>query len=214
MPIIVIGGIKGGSGKTTIATNLVVIRSLIEGRKVLFVDADEQKSAFDWVEHRESSGIQTPWTTICLSGSALRSQVYKMAPDYDDIIIDSGGRDTTSQRSALTIADIFLAPFQPRSLDIWTIISVSSLINDIKIVNPSLRSFSILNRGDAQGKDNEDASEILKENETVKYLPTSVIQRKSFSNAAALGLGVTEMKPQDKKASSEIQNLCDFLFKQ
>jgi hypothetical protein len=30
-----------------------------------------------------------------------------MAKDYDDILIDTGGRDTTSQRSALTIADIF-----------------------------------------------------------------------------------------------------------
>ena len=36
--IITVGGIKGGSGKSTVATNLVVLRSL-EGRDVLLVDA-------------------------------------------------------------------------------------------------------------------------------------------------------------------------------
>jgi chromosome partitioning protein len=118
--IIVIGGIKGGSGKSTLATNLTVIRAL-EGKRVLLVDADEQRSASDWAEHRESLGITTPWTTVQLIGSSVRSQLFKMSSDYDDVIVDTGGRDTTSQRSALTAADIFLAPFQPRSLDVWTV---------------------------------------------------------------------------------------------
>lgn len=91
MPIIVVGGIKGGSGKTTISSNLAVIRDL-EGRKVLLVDADEQRSISDWAEHRESMGIQTPWTTVPLSGSAVGSQILKMEKDYEDIIIDAGGR--------------------------------------------------------------------------------------------------------------------------
>ena len=42
--IVVIGGIKGGSGKTTPATNLTVMRTL-EGRNILLVDADDQCSA-------------------------------------------------------------------------------------------------------------------------------------------------------------------------
>ena len=133
MPIIVVGGIKGGSGKTTIATNVAVVRSVEGKRKVLLVDADEQRSASDWAEHRESMGIATPWTTVSLLGAAVRTQVLKLSKDYDDVVIDTGGRDTTSQRSALTIADIFLAPFQPRSLDVWTIGEVSSLLSEIRL---------------------------------------------------------------------------------
>ena len=114
--ITVFGGIKGGSGKTTLSTNICVLQSL-SGKRVLLVDADEQKSASDWAEHRESLEIDTSWTTISLFGSAVRSQILKMKDQYEEIIIDVGGRDTTSQRAALTVADNLIAPFQPRSLD-------------------------------------------------------------------------------------------------
>ena len=42
-----VGGIKGGSGKTTIATNLAVMLHN-KGRDVLFVDADDQETATDF----------------------------------------------------------------------------------------------------------------------------------------------------------------------
>ncbi len=212
MPIIVVGGIKGGSGKTTIASNLAVMRSK-EGKRVLLIDADEQKSLSDWAEQRESLGIPTPWTTVSLLGASVRSQLMKMVNDYDDVIVDTGGRDTTSQRSALTIADIFLAPFQPRSLDVWTLDMVASLLAEIRTVNPKLKAFAILNRCDASGSDNQDAALILKESEGIVYLPTSLGQRKAFANAAAEGLGVFELKTQNKKAITEIKELCSALFK-
>lgn len=213
MPIIVVGGIKGGSGKTTLASNLTAIRAIEEKKKVLLVDADEQRSASDWVEHRESLGIQTPWTTVSLLGASVRTQVLKMAQNYDDIIIDTGGRDTTSQRSALTIAHIFLAPFQPRSLDVWTLGKVTSLIDEIRTVNPELAAFAVLNRGDAQGTDNEGAADILRDGHGISYLDTPIQQRKAFANASAEGLCVIELKVQDKKAIFEIKQLCRSLFK-
>jgi chromosome partitioning protein len=209
--IIVVGGIKGGSGKSTLATNLTVNRAL-EGKRVLLVDADEQRSASDWAEHRESLGITTPWTTVSLVGAGIRSQLLKMSNDYDDIIVDVGGRDTTSQRSALTVADVFLAPFQPRSLDVWTVGKVVSLIEEIKAVNPKLKAYAVINRADPQGVDNQDAAEILQESEGITYLPTTIGQRKAFANAAAEGLGIIELKAQDKKAVIEMKQLCAAIF--
>lgn len=209
--IIVIGGIKGGSGKSTLATNITVIRSGL-GKRVLLVDADEQLSASDWSAQRDFLGISSSWTTIQLCGSALRSQVLKLADNYDDIIIDTGGRDTTSQRSALTIADKFLAPFQPRSLDVWTLSSVSAMIEEVRAGNPRLEAFAVINRADPKGTDNEGTSSILKECTGLTLLPLLIGQRKAFANAAAKGLGVTELKAPDKKADSEVRYLCDLLF--
>jgi chromosome partitioning protein len=51
MPIIAVVNQKGGTGKTTVATNLA---TLFVGRKgeVLLVDADPQQSALEWQRDR------------------------------------------------------------------------------------------------------------------------------------------------------------------
>jgi chromosome partitioning protein len=41
--IVIAGGIKGGGGKTTVATNLAIIWAT-QGRDVLLVDADDQET--------------------------------------------------------------------------------------------------------------------------------------------------------------------------
>ena len=209
--ITVVGGIKGGSGKTTIATNLTVIMSL-EGKKVLLVDADEQKSASDWANQREGTNLETRWTTVQLAGKSIYAQLQRMAEDYDDIIVDVGGRDTTSQRSALTIADIFLVPFKPRSLDIWTIGSVKAMISEIKAVNPKLTCVAVINQSDARGNDTKEAVEVLEECVDLLCVPTAIGHRKAFANAASDGLGVIELKTQDKKATQEVKELYQHVY--
>lgn len=209
--IVVVGGIKGGSGKTTIATNLTVLRSA-SGKKVLLVDADEQKSASDWAEQRDGLGIETKWSTIQLSGKSVFSQLQKMAQDYDDVIVDVGGRDTTSQRSALSISDIFLVPFKPRSLDIWTIGSVKQMISEIKAVNVKLECFAVINQADSKGSENEDAEAVISKCPDLRCLPTPIGQRKAFANASADGLGISELKTPDKKALQEMKALYEAIY--
>lgn len=210
--IVVVGGIKGGSGKTTIATNLTVLRSA-SGKKVLLVDADEQRSASDWADQRIGLAQGTcQFVTISLAGKGLYAQLQKMKEDYDDIIIDVGGRDTTSQRSALSIADVFLIPFKPRSLDIWTIGGVKNMISEIKAANPKLECFAVINQADSKGSDNDDAQEVISECQDLKCLSIPIGQRKAFSNAAADGLGVSELKTQDKKAYQEMKSLYDVIY--
>jgi chromosome partitioning protein len=209
--ILVVGGIKGGSGKTTLATNLTVMRASV-GKKVLLIDADEQRSAFDWVEQRESLGIKTSWTTVQLAGKSIYAQIQKMSNDYEDIIIDVGGRDTTSQRSALTIADIFLVPFKPRSLDIWTIDNVKHMICEITAINPKLKSYAIINQGDAKGSDNQAALDVITECAEITSLSISIGQRKSFANAVSEGMGIIELKNADKKAIQEMYELYQNIY--
>lgn len=209
--IVVVGGIKGGTGKTTIATNLAVIRSS-NGKKVLLVDADEQKSTSVWANQRDVLNIDTKWSTIQLGGKALRTQLERMKVDYDDIIIDVGGRETTSLRAAISIADICLIPFKPRSLDIWTLTDIKALIAEMKPANPNLKAFAMINQADAKGSDNEGTISILQECEEIKCIKSTIGTRKSFANASSDGLGVSEMKVCDKKAVQEMQELYDFIY--
>jgi chromosome partitioning protein len=209
--ITVVGGIKGGGGKTTIATNLCVMRSQ-EGKKVLLVDADEQRTASDWAAQRDALGIATNWVTIQLSGKSIRSEIMKMLPHYDDVIIDVGGRDTTSQRAAFSIAHKCLIPFKPKSFDMWTMGMVKTLIADAKAFNPELKAYAVINQADPRGPDNEDALDMLKEDSDFLCIPMPIGYRKAFGNAAAEGLGITELKRPDVKANEEIKILYSHVF--
>ena len=208
--IITIGGIKGGVGKSLISTNLTVTRSQ-QGKKVLLVDGDEQGTSGDWTDHRSELGIDTPWTAIRLKSNAVRTEVLKLAKNYDDIIIDCGGRDTASLRAALTVSDIFLVPFQPKSFDIWTAAKVSELVLEAKSLNEKLKTYAFINCADSRGKDNADTMEFLSKIDGLCLLTQTVGLRKAFSNATAEGLGVVEMKV-DKKAIAEIKALHNAVF--
>ena len=210
--IIVTGGIKGGSGKTTIATHLSILRAQ-KGLDVLLIDADDQETSFDFSSLRSSNEEKLlEYTCVKLSGKAIRSEILKMKGKYDDIIIDAGGRDTINQRAALSTADKLIVPFVPRSFDLWTLDKVSSIVNEIQQINPSLHSYTFLNKADSRGDDNEDAQAMMKENDNLTTLPVIICNRKAFGNAAAEGKAVNELKIIDKKAVLEIENLYRCVF--
>lgn len=210
--IVVVGGVKGGSGKTTIATNLAVLRSA-DNKRVLLIDADEQKSASQFAAQRDGLGIETKWSTIQLGGKELHIQVKRLKPDFDDIIIDVGGRATTSQRSALLIADLFLMPFNPASYDIWTVGEVKMMIQEMKTVNSKLHAIAFINRADPKGSENQEAIEILQECKDFECLSMTIGNRKAFRTSSGEGISVTEMKvPEAKKAASEMRALYEYVY--
>jgi chromosome partitioning protein len=68
--IFTVGGIKGGTGKTTISTNLAVWL-LKKGADVLLVDADEQESASDFTAWRdETHKGASGYTLVQLTGGS------------------------------------------------------------------------------------------------------------------------------------------------
>jgi chromosome partitioning protein len=185
--ILVVGGIKGGSGKSTIATNLAVLRSQI-GHDVLLVDADEQGSAAEFSEQRSVLHPDRPtFTCVRLVGASVRSELRRLAPRYQDVIIDTGGRDTTSQRAALTVADVMLIPFPPGSFDLWTVRQVSKLIEEMHAAH-DFDALAVLNRGEPRGSDNQDALGLLRDATAFRTLDASLGSRKAFKTAAGEGL--------------------------
>ena len=210
--IITVGGIKGGSGKTTVATNLAIYLSKIGG-DVLLVDADDQETATDFTAWREETKAgDVGYTAVKLSGEQVRSQVLKLKDKYQFVVIDTGGRDTTSQRAALFTSDVYLLPFNPRSFDVWTVSKVEKLIEEIRSAKPTeLKVFAFINRTDPRGSYNEDAAELLAASDVMEFLDLSLGNRKAFSHAAAKGLGVMELVPNDDKANQEIKSLFDYV---
>ena len=206
--IFTVGGIKGGTGKTTISTNLAVWLSQ-RGADVLLVDADEQESASDFTAWREETRKgQLGYTLVQLNGPTVRRQIEQLRPKYDHIVIDTGGRDTASQRAALFVSDVYLIPFAPRSYEIWTLSKVQAMLSEIQGSRPEpLQVYSFLNKADTRGTDNSEATEVLRENEELNFVDYPVINRKAFATAASKGLSVFEMVPTDEKAVTEVEAL-------
>lgn len=204
--ILIVGNTKGGVGKTTLAVNFAILRAR-EGRDVLLVDGDEQGTAMAFTALRNDARESAGYTAVALHGVTVRSEVRKLAPKYDDTIIDVGGRDTAALRAALTVADRVLVPVQPRSFDVWSLEEMAELVEEARLINPELDAMSVLNAADPQGQDNEDAAALLQEVKAIRYVEALVGRRKAFPNAAASGRSVVESTPKDRKAIDEITNL-------
>lgn len=212
--ILTVGNTKGGVGKTTIALQLALARSL-EGKDVLLVDGDRQGTSQIAIQMRSDENITPNVTCIFLpDGPILRTQVINLKDKFDDVIIDAGGRDSTALRAALTLSDTLLIPYRPRSFDVWAIDNISALINEVNSVRDGLQAFAILNAADTHhgSKDNADAAAALVDYPHIKSLPTVLHNRKSFADSVGRGLSIFEHSPADEKAKSELKSLISVLF--
>ncbi|MCC5611288.1 AAA family ATPase [Nostoc sp. CHAB 5834] len=210
--VISFNSIKGGVGKSTLAVNMAAWL-VSEGYDVLLVDGDEQETASDFTAWREQTLGQTGFTLVNMTGANLRKQVDSMRQKYDHIIIDTGGRDTTSQRAALSVADVSMIPFAPRSFDLWTINKVIELIDEIQAVRAEpITPYVFLSRADIKSADNREVAQALANYPQIKYLPHPISNRKAFSNAAGVGLAVFEAETPDLKAVAEINALFNHIL--
>ena len=209
MSIVLFGGEKGGTGKTTLATNMAAMLA-IQGQDVLLLDTDRQGTASFWATVREDTEIDPRISCVQKFGKGLASQVRDLSDRYDEIIIDAGGRDSMELRYALGICDRAYIPVQPFQFDIWTLRQMDDLVELAQGLNENLQAFIILNRVStnpavSEGKD----TQAFIEEEGFQYLGLvgSVLRdRIAIRKSARDGLSVVEWK-QDKKAIEEMNQL-------
>ena len=106
---------KGGSGKTTIATNLAHALQLA-GHEVLLVDADPQGSARDWSEASEEGVCPV----VALDRETLARDLPAITQGYDRVIIDGPPQIARISAAAVTASDVVIVPVQPSPYDIWS----------------------------------------------------------------------------------------------
>ena len=210
--VLLIGGEKGGTGKTTIATNLAALRALA-GHDVLLVDADSQGSANYWASSRDEAGIKPRVACIQKFGRGLQEEVQDLDGRYQDVIIDAGGRDSVELRAAMVVAHKAFVPIQASQFDIWTLGRMNDLVVTAQGFNPGLRAWVVINRGSTNPSVTEidEAREILGDFEHLG-LATSVIRdRIAYRKATRDGISVAEMKA-DPKAINEMDALYTEVF--
>ena len=211
--IILIGGEKGGTGKTTIATNLAQLRSQ-NGHDVLLVDTDKQESANSWAGLREEEGIQPAITTVQKVGKSITRDLLELAKRFDDLVVDAGGRDSYELRAALVAADKIFIPVQASQFDVWTLGNMAELVEHAQALNPKLQAFVLLNRASSNPavSETKEAESLLADFPELIFSGVIVRDRIAFRKASSAGQGVSELSPLDKKAVAEINQLYEVAF--
>lgn len=210
--IVVVGGIKGGIGKSTLAANLAVLAARAS-KEVLLVDTDDQQTTMTWAAARGEHEGLAPVTTVAMSGKQTRAELQRVKAKYDVVVVDAGARDTTTQRAALSVADLVLLPFPPRGPDLWTLDAVAETIGDIRTINADLRAIVFVNRADAVGDDNAEAEAAFAEHgDTFEVAPVRIGNRKAIAVAHLTGRAATEMAKRDPRAVGELDALFQYVF--
>lgn len=211
--IVLIGGEKGGTGKTTIATNLAQMRAT-QGNDVLLIDTDKQESSTFWASTRDDEEITPRIPTVQKYGKAITKDILDLAKRYQDIIIDAGGRDSYELRASMVAADVIYIPVQASQFDIWTLEGMAELVEQSQALNPKLQAFVVINRASANPavSESQEAEELLQDFENLNFSGAILRDRIAYRKAAAVGQGVSELKPSDPKAIAEITHLYQIIF--
>ena len=198
--IISVLNIKGGVGKTTVATNLAVGISKT-GKSVLLIDTDTQGSAVAWRGEREDD--KAPITVISLSAAAaLRKQIIGFRDSFDCVIIDGSPHVDALAAVSIAASDLVILPVGPSPLDIWATAKMVTQIEDAQVINPAIKARFLINKFNKVTLLSKETRAVLEEF-TVPVLNTTLGNRVAYADTMTQGMSALEWT--DRKAKDEVR---------
>lgn len=193
--VILIAGEKGGSGKSTVATNVAVGLAL-RGRDVLLLDADQQRTAARWVARRNEASI-SPRIHCAEKTGDVKQSVADLANRYQDVVIDAGGRDSRELRSGLLVAERVYIPLRPSQADLETIPHIDELVGLARSmrVDDGPAAYILLAMAPTHHlvTETEQAQQLLQDLPYLALAKPVIRDRKVYRDALAEGRSVLEM---------------------
>ncbi|SET20587.1 AAA family ATPase [Thalassotalea agarivorans] len=207
--MILVGGEKGGSGKSCLAQNLAVYFARDKNAIVLMVDCDPQRTTSDWIQARNSDPSLPAINCIQLYGK-IRNDLLSLNEHYDYVIVDCGGQDNLALRAAMSVADHVLIPLRPKRRDLKTVPHMEDMLSTCKMVNPKMLASFILTQ--CPSLPNQ-ANRILEAKEVCNSYGVNVLDGVTFSrniydDSEEAGSSVLEAEPNGK-AAGEITGIAE-----
>lgn len=207
--IIVLGGQKGGTGKSTIATNLAVVMAH-QGSDVLLLDADPQLTATQWWARRmESAQSLPPIKSTQQVGVNLHQSLRDFADRYEHIVVDTGGHDGVGFRSGMLAAQQVILPLRASQADLETLVHVNEVLQGIRAMRPDQGPPArvVINSASThyRNRELEMALEFIQEFDGIGCMTNNLCERKVFRDALIEGRGILEM--ENETAAEEFTKL-------
>jgi chromosome partitioning protein len=178
---------KGGSGKTTIATNLASYFA-VEGYKVVLADLDPQASATAWLQTRSAARPR-------IQGLSHDQATSRAARNTDFMIMDAPAAVHGKQLSDLIRrAETFIIPVLPSPMDMR---AATDFIEEIRGHNRIERKEAKLALVANRARDYTNIYRELDEFLTKQKAPflTMLRDTQNYIRAAERGLGIFELAP-------------------
>ena len=193
---------KGGSGKTTISTNLAV-EACLAGKRAMIVDTDPQGSSGIWSDLR---GRTVP-EVITTQPSRLPREIGRAAErGFEVIVLDTPGHTDMSMLTAAQLARLVIVPCRPQAFDLA---SIRMSLDVCRMAQtPAVIAFSA---APTRGHRLIGSARAHLGNEDVSILPAMLRQRTAFAHASSYGLGVSEFAPRSP-AAAEARALANAVF--
>jgi chromosome partitioning protein len=204
----VVGNLKGGTGKSTVAFNLAVWLAHDKAGVKAF-DLDPQCTLVDVNEVRTEDGYEPSFEV-----STDLAELEAMAKDKkskQSIIVDMSATNMFAMEKAISLADRILIPVQPSQADIWSTQRFLKIVNN-NINKKKTEVLGFLNRADTHigVRETDEAEQALQMMQGIKPLGVRLHQRTAYRRSFSEGLGVFELDPMGK-ASKEMKKLATML---
>lgn len=199
---------KGGTGKTTLSMNLAA--GLGQRGRTLIIDADPQGSAGQWAGLTPDDH-PFPVSVIAVAGNLAR-EINRFRQDYQYIIIDCPPTlETDTTQQAISAADTVLIPVQPSPIDLWASIRLANTIEQIKLNNPKLKVYIVVNQAEPRTALSRAMQQALAEFEIPAL--NSVLRRRAIYRTSAInGASVFCVGKRGEPAVEEINSIIEELL--
>lgn len=204
--IITVGQGKGGVGKSTLAMNLAIDIQQRDNT-VVVLDADRTlATARLWADDRANAGL--PVLPVVSGEGNLVKLIQSLADQYDHVIIDVKGGDTTELRTAAVSSDLLVAPTSGQQADLDSLEKLAGSVAAARDLNDALKVLVVLNRVSPQGKANEvaDAKTYIADYPEFDLASTVLVTAKAWDKARSEGRGVVEIPGKAKAAMQVLTN--------
>ncbi|RTR39411.1 chromosome partitioning protein ParA [Shewanella canadensis] len=210
--ILLVGGEKGGAGKSCMAQNLAVHITQKFQANVLMVDCDPQRTTSDWIQARNDDPTLPTINCIQLYGK-IRNDLLSQDERFDYVIVDCGGQDNLAMRAAMSVATYVVLPLRPKRRDLKTLPHMEDMLSTCKMVNPKMVATIVMTQCPSlpsQFKRILEAKEVV-QSFGLRVLNAVTFSRNIYDDSEEQGSSVIEIDPGGK-AAMEIHAIADELF--
>ena len=191
--VVVMLGMKGGTGKSTVAIHLAVAASQAKHR-VMLLDTDPQATAVRWTRQRQAL------EPTVMGAAAYDAAKHIGASSCDLIVVDTAPRAETDISRLAAQADLIVIPLH------CTMPDLDAAEVAFQMAEAAGRPFVIVfNAINPRGLEVAEVREALT-GQGYMVAPSMLAHRTAFARALSSGLAVTEFE-QEGRAAEEITNL-------